>query len=142
MILRTVSIDNDGSVRVAADGPLTCRSFKGAGDNPLQTLLGSGWSRRKILLDLRRGMADQLPSRAVEQWWNDAATLGLIESDSVSAAAEAGIDSSHLRERKHGPGSLRQECRMSKPRNPAINAAKQDSGTFTGPKASGAGRDD
>jgi len=54
MILRTISIDKDGSVRIAAEGPLTCRSFKGAGDNPLATMLGIGWSRRKILLDLRR----------------------------------------------------------------------------------------
>src|SRR5439155_24452109 len=63
MILRTVSIDNDGSVRIAADGPLTCRSFKGTGDNPLQTLLGNGWARRKILLDLRR--ADYFDSFAL-----------------------------------------------------------------------------
>ena len=63
MILRTVSIDNDGSVRIAADGPLTCRSFKGAVDNPLATLLGNGWSRRKILLDLRR--ADYFDSFAL-----------------------------------------------------------------------------
>ena len=63
MILRTISIDNDGSVRIAADGPLTCRSFKGAGDNPLATLLGNGWSRRKILLDLRR--ADYFDSFAL-----------------------------------------------------------------------------
>jgi len=54
MILRTISIDKDGSARIAADGPLTCRTFKGAGDNPLATLLGNGWSRRKILLDLRK----------------------------------------------------------------------------------------
>lgn len=63
MILRTISIDNDGSVRIAADGPLTARSFKGAGDNPLQALLGNGWSRRKILLDLRR--ADYFDSFAL-----------------------------------------------------------------------------
>jgi len=63
MILRTVSIDIDGCVRVAADGPLTCRSLKGAGDNPLQTLLGNGWSRRKVLLDLRR--ADYFDSFAL-----------------------------------------------------------------------------
>ena len=54
MILRTISIDNDGTARIAADGPLTCRTFRGAGDNPLATLLGHGWSRRIILLDLRR----------------------------------------------------------------------------------------
>ncbi|HEV8607087.1 MAG TPA: STAS domain-containing protein [Tepidisphaeraceae bacterium] len=63
MILRTISIDNDGSVRVAADGPLTCRSFKGGPDNPLRTLLGNGWARRKILLDLRR--ADYFDSFAL-----------------------------------------------------------------------------
>jgi len=63
MILRTVSIDNDGSVRIAADGPLTCRSFKGGGDNPLATLLGNGWVRQTILLDLRR--ADYFDSFAL-----------------------------------------------------------------------------
>jgi len=63
MILRTISIDNDGSVRIAADGPLTCRTFKGGGDNPLATLLGNGWARRTILLDLRR--ADYFDSFAL-----------------------------------------------------------------------------
>src|SRR4051812_12471615 len=63
MILRTISIEKDGSVRIAADGPLTCRSFRGAGDNPLQTLLGNGWSRRTVLLDLRR--ADYFDSFAL-----------------------------------------------------------------------------
>ncbi len=63
MILRTISIDKDGSVRIAADGPLTGRTFKGAGDNPLQTLLGNGWARRKVLLDLRK--ADYFDSFAL-----------------------------------------------------------------------------
>jgi|SRR5437867_10662845 len=63
MILRVISTDNDGSVRIAADGPLTCRSFRGGGDNPLSTLLGNGWSRRTILLDLRR--ADYFDSYAL-----------------------------------------------------------------------------
>src|SRR2546427_13264201 len=63
MILRTISIENDGSARIAADGPLTSRTFKGNSDNPLQTLLGNGWARRKILLDLRR--ADYFDSCAL-----------------------------------------------------------------------------
>jgi len=63
MILRTISIEKDGSARIAADGPLTNRTFKGTSDNPLQTLLGNGWSRRKILLDLRR--ADYFDSSAL-----------------------------------------------------------------------------
>jgi anti-anti-sigma factor len=63
MILRTVSIDKDGSVRVAAEGPLTCRNIPAGADNPLQSLLGSSWSRRKILLDLKR--ADYFDSCAL-----------------------------------------------------------------------------
>jgi len=63
MILRTISIDKDGTARVAAEGPLTCRNFPAGADNPLQSLLGSGWARRKILLDLRR--ADYFDSCAL-----------------------------------------------------------------------------
>src|ERR1051326_5082596 len=59
-------------------------------------------------------MADQLPSRAVEQRRNSAAALGLVESDPVPAAVEAGIDPSHLRQREFRPSHLRQERRMSK----------------------------
>ena len=33
MILRTISIEKDGSARIAADGPLTSRTFKGTSDN-------------------------------------------------------------------------------------------------------------
>ena len=63
MILRTISIDKDGTARVAAEGPLTCRNIPAGADNPLQTLLGAGWSRRRILLDLRR--ADYFDSCAL-----------------------------------------------------------------------------
>ena len=56
-------MDADGSVRIAADGPLTCRTFRDVGDDPMATLLGNGWSRRIILLDLRR--ADYFDSFAL-----------------------------------------------------------------------------
>lgn len=54
MILRVVSMESDGTAHLAAEGPLTLRTFRGAGGNPLAALLGNGWSRRAILLDLKK----------------------------------------------------------------------------------------
>ena len=51
MSLRLVSIDADGCVRIAADGPLTSDNIE-ADANPLAGILGGGWGKHRILLDL------------------------------------------------------------------------------------------
>lgn len=62
MSLRLVSIDADGCVRIAADGPLTSDNILGEG-NPLAELLGGGWGKHRILLDL--ALADFIDSCAI-----------------------------------------------------------------------------
>jgi anti-anti-sigma factor len=52
MNLRVVSIDRDGTVRIAADGPITSDNLDLDAGNPLEALLGVGWPRHKILFDL------------------------------------------------------------------------------------------
>lgn len=62
MNLRIVSIERDGSVRMAVDGPITSESFTSA-DNPLEQLLGGEWWRHHLLLDLSK--ADHVDSAGV-----------------------------------------------------------------------------
>ena len=64
MNLRMVSIESDGSVRIAADGPITSTCFQSPADNnPLQLLLGAGWARHRVMLDMAR--ADHIDSCAL-----------------------------------------------------------------------------
>ena len=51
MGLRVVSIETDGSIRLAADGPITSESFRDSA-NPLPKVLGANWAGHRILLDL------------------------------------------------------------------------------------------
>lgn len=63
MALRMVCIDENGTVRLATDGPVTSGNFASASDNPLETLLGSAWARHRVLLDMEK--ADYIDSHAV-----------------------------------------------------------------------------
>jgi hypothetical protein len=63
MKLQIVSIDNDGSVRLLAEGPFTSDSFPNGGDNPLHVLLGDGWSKHRLVLDLSK--VEQIDSSAI-----------------------------------------------------------------------------
>lgn len=49
--LQLVSIDRDGIIRVAAEGPITFDSVL-ADKNPLQLLLGETWSSNRVILNL------------------------------------------------------------------------------------------
>lgn len=62
MSLRLISIDADGCVRIAADGPLTSDNLE-ADANPLAGLLGGSWGKHRILLDLAG--ADYIDSCAI-----------------------------------------------------------------------------
>ena len=63
MALRMVCIDDSGTVRLAADGPIMSGNFASASDHPLETLLGVAWARHRVLLDLDK--ADYIDSHAV-----------------------------------------------------------------------------
>jgi anti-anti-sigma factor len=62
-MLRIVSIDNDPSIRLAVDGPLTAEKISAAAGKMLGCLLGGGWARHRILMDL--GHVDYIDSSAV-----------------------------------------------------------------------------
>ena len=49
--LQLVSIDRDGIIRVAAEGPITFDSVLGD-KNPLAMLLGETWSSNRVILNL------------------------------------------------------------------------------------------
>jgi anti-anti-sigma factor len=63
MKLRMVSIDSDGTVRVAADGPVIAGDFQTPDHNLFADLLGEGWAKHRILLDLQK--VDEIDSCAV-----------------------------------------------------------------------------
>jgi anti-anti-sigma factor len=47
-----LSIGQDGGVRVAMCGQATAMDFAALPENPLKTLLGDGWARHRLLMDL------------------------------------------------------------------------------------------
>jgi anti-anti-sigma factor len=63
MVLRMIEIESDGNVRVAAEGPITECAFHNDDFNPVEHLLGDGWSRRRVILDMSK--ADYVDSYAV-----------------------------------------------------------------------------
>ena len=52
--LNLVSIEKDGSIRVAAGPDITGTNASAAGVNPLERLLGPGWAGYRVLLDFGR----------------------------------------------------------------------------------------
>ncbi len=63
MKLQIVSIDNVGSVRLLAEGPFTSDSFPADSHNPLHLLLGDGWPKHRLVLDLSK--IDNIDSSAI-----------------------------------------------------------------------------
>jgi anti-anti-sigma factor len=54
MVLKLVSIEQQGIVHIAAEGNLTSANIDTAGPNPLETLLGGNWKSNRMLLDLSK----------------------------------------------------------------------------------------
>ena len=51
--LTITSLDKDGTVRVAAEGAITCAAVL-RDNNPLADLLGETWSNKRVLLNLEK----------------------------------------------------------------------------------------
>jgi len=51
MKIKLVSIEQDGVLRVAADGAITSDDFPADRRNPLEEVIGSSWSSSRVLLD-------------------------------------------------------------------------------------------
>jgi len=62
-MLRIVSIDNDPSIRIAVDGPLTSENVVASPAETLGALLGAGWARHRIVVDMSK--ADHIDSSAI-----------------------------------------------------------------------------
>lgn len=63
MMLRIVCIENDPSIRVAVEGPLTSDNITGSPEQLLSGLLGAGWAGHRILMDLSK--SDHIDSSAI-----------------------------------------------------------------------------
>lgn len=63
MNLKLLSIEKDGIIRVANEGPILAGDFDPLGKNPLENALGVTWSTMKVLLDFSR--TDYVDSSAV-----------------------------------------------------------------------------
>jgi len=63
MNLKLLSIEKDGIIRVASEGPILAGDFDPMGKNPLEKILGATWSTMKVLLDFSK--TDYVDSSAV-----------------------------------------------------------------------------
>jgi anti-anti-sigma factor len=63
MNLKLLSIEKDGIIRVANEGPILAGDFDPLGKNPLENVLGVTWSTMKVLLDFSK--TDYVDSSAV-----------------------------------------------------------------------------
>lgn len=63
MKLTLLSIEKDGIIRVASEGPILAGDFDPSGKNPLEGLLGVTWSTMKVLLSFEK--TDYVDSSAV-----------------------------------------------------------------------------
>ena len=52
MKLSLISIERDGYVRVATDGPMSAGDFVPEHKNPFELLLGDNWATHRVLLNL------------------------------------------------------------------------------------------
>ncbi|HEY8746918.1 MAG TPA: STAS domain-containing protein [Tepidisphaeraceae bacterium] len=62
-ILSLVSIDKDGCIRIASNGNITASSVSLGARNPLEGILGAGWSGNRVILDMSR--TDFMDSTAI-----------------------------------------------------------------------------
>jgi anti-anti-sigma factor len=62
-ILALVSIEKDGCIRVASTGDITASAVNLGSRNPLETILGAGWSGNRVILDLSK--TDFMDSTAI-----------------------------------------------------------------------------
>ena len=62
-ILTLVSIDRDGCVRLASNGPITANGSHLLSKNPLETLLGVTWFSNRVIIDFSR--TDFIDSAAI-----------------------------------------------------------------------------
>ena len=52
MKLQLVSIERDGTVKVASQGNVTAADIDATGPNPMERILGQNWYQMRVLLDL------------------------------------------------------------------------------------------
>lgn len=52
MKLQLVSIERDGTVKVASQGNVTSADIDATGPNPMEQILGKNWSQSRVLLDM------------------------------------------------------------------------------------------
>lgn len=63
MKLTLQSIERDGIIRVASDGPIIAGDFDPIGKNPFESLLGATWASMKVLLNFEN--TDYIDSSAI-----------------------------------------------------------------------------
>lgn len=63
MKLTLLSIEKDGIIRIASEGPILAGDFDPVGRNPLEAVLGVTWSSMKVLLSFEK--TDYVDSSAV-----------------------------------------------------------------------------
>src|SRR6266850_5922553 len=63
MKLTLVSIEKDGTIRVATEGNITTGDFEAGAKNPLEALLGATWFTTRVLLNMDK--TDYIDSSAI-----------------------------------------------------------------------------
>jgi len=63
MKLTLLSIEKDGTIRVATDGNITTSDFGAGGKDPLEALLGATWFTTKVLMNMEK--TDYIDSSAI-----------------------------------------------------------------------------
>jgi anti-anti-sigma factor len=63
MKLTLLSIEKDGTIRVATEGNITTTDFESGGKNPLEKTVGATWFSTKVLLNMEK--TDYIDSSAI-----------------------------------------------------------------------------
>ena len=63
MKLTLLSIEKDGTIRVATEGNITTGDFEAGAKNPFESLLGATWFTTKVLLNMEK--TDYIDSSAI-----------------------------------------------------------------------------